>query len=163
MPNLSAALLQAYARSESSTRHLIGVEMLHAFFPGGRLAFVNYDDGISLDSVFHTGMAMEVKEPESGGQPANVVEIRIDGTPGTFQQYINGAVQTGDPVHVNFRPFAYNMTTRSIIDIVGTFPFLVTQADYDMTTCILQLGHVSPTNQKFPNVRYTAESHPGMY
>ena len=169
MSNLSEGLKQAYARSDSYTRHLVAVEFQHAAFDqsAGYIRVVNFDSDITLPQpdgdTTYVGHAMEVREPAVGSDPDEKVRLQIDGTPGTFQFWISKAIATADPVRVDLRPFAFNMKTQSVIDIVGVYKFLVTSAEYDMSATVLSLGHVSPTNVPFPGIKYSPESHPALY
>lgn len=167
MGDLSTALRQAYARSDTDTRHLLALEILHAEMPGGALRYVNHDYDINVGGNLHVGLAMSLKEPEIGSEPDNKVKVRIDGTPGIMQFYINKAIKTdvveGGTIQANIRPFAFNMQSRSVIDVVGTFNFLVTAAEYDMEAVVLTLGHVAPTNLTFPNRRYSPLEYKYLY
>lgn len=163
MSDLSQALKEAYARSDSETRHLIAVELQHNVFPGGALRIVNHDTDITISSDIYVAHAMQAKEPELGSEPDNKIKIRIDGTPGTFQYWIAAAIDTASPVYADIRPFAFNMRTEAVIDVVGTYSFLVTKAEYDMTACVLTLGHVSPTNVPFPGKKYDPITYPALF
>ena len=163
MADLSAALREAYARADTYTRHLVALELTNATFPGGAIRYVNFDRDLFIDNEIYTAMAMELREPEVGTDPANKVKVRIDAVAGEMQYYINAGVQSGTLIKATLRPFAFNMKTQSVIDIVGRFPYKVTQAQYDMKAAVLTLGHVSPTNQPFPNKRYTADKYPYLF
>lgn len=164
--SMSEALKQAYARSDSSTRHLIAVDLQHSTFDqAGHLRLVNHDDQIEVPTGgdLYLPHAMEAREPAGGSEPDEKVKLRIDGTSGAFQFQINRAIETGVPVYVDFKPFAFNMTAKTVIGVVGTYEFILMSAEYNMTTTMLSLGHVSPTNITFPGIKYTPESHPNLY
>lgn len=161
--SLSQALKEAYARSDSQTRHLTAVELQHATFPSGVIRMVNHDKDVTVLTEVYTAHAMDTKDPEVGSEPDNKIKIRIDGTPGTFQYWISNAIDTTDPVYADVIPFAFNIQSETVIDVVGTYSFLVTKVDYSMTSCVLTLGHVSPTNMPFPGKKYDPVTYPALY
>ena len=163
MGNLSQALKEAYARSSSSTRQLSAVTLTHNTFPGGAIYIVNHDSDVTVDGNLYTGMAMEVNEPESGTEPDDKVAIRIDGVAGTMQFWISSAIRTATNIPVQLKLFAFNMVDETVIDTVGTYDFLLLNAQYDAQTVVLEIGHISPTNQSFPGIFYTPDNSPELY
>lgn len=163
MSDLDQALKEAYARSRTSTRQLVALEMLHYTFPGEGILLVNYDSDITLDNKLYSGIGMEAAEPESGTEPDDKVTIRLDGVTGEMQYWINSAIVTSSNITVFMRPFAFNTQTESIIGTVGAYEFLLLKAQYNEQTVVLELGHVSPTNQPFPGVKYTPENSPELF
>lgn len=161
MSDLSTALKEAYARADTHTLHLVGLELANA--ATGTLRYVNYDSDITISGIPHTAMGMEISEPEIGTEPSNKVQIRIDGAATSMQYYINGAVDAGINISATVRPLAYNVQTSTVIDVVGAFEFKVLQAKYDMSACLLVLGHTSPTNQTFPGKRYDPLTYPNLF
>lgn len=160
---LSPTLASAYTGGKSYIRHLVGVEFLNSHLTGGAVRIVNYDDDISVGGNTHTGLAMEIREPEVGDQAANDVLIKIDAVQGQLQFWLNAVNIFDEPTLVNLRPFAYNVNTSSVIEVVGTFEFNLKKADFGMTQIVITLGHIGLTNQPFPKVRYNQESHPDLY
>ena len=160
----SAAALEAIARSENSTRHLMGVEFLHSTFDGGgAIRIVNYDYDISIDGNSYTGMAMDTMIPEIGAEPDNDVRLRIDGVAGSINFFLNRAAQYDEPVLVNIKSLLYNVVAESTIDIIGRFSYEMKAAQFDMLSVMPQIGNISPTNQPFPSLKYNALSHPALY
>lgn len=163
MTDLTTVALEALARSDTTTRHLMGVEMLNNAFPGGAIRVVNYDYDVSLNGDNYTGMAMDTQIPEVGSEPDNEVRLRIDGVGGTMQFYLNQANDQGQPVFVNLTSFLYNVKTESVVDIMGVFDYELKATQYDMSSIMPQLGKVSPSNQTFPRFKYSASTHPALY
>jgi len=163
LSDLSEALKEAYARSDSNTRQLVAIEMLHAEFPGGAIRLVNYDSDITVDSETYVGVAMDVAEPESGTDPGDKVALRIDGVDTDMQYWINRAISTATNISVSMRPFAFNLSNDTVIGIVGTYNYLLLKAQYNDQVCVVDLGNISPTNQPFPSVRYTAYNSPELF
>jgi hypothetical protein len=168
MSTLSTALKEAYARSKTSTRHLAAIEIiLPATLEQPPLRFVNYDNDIEIPAssgIFYTGLAMDISEPESGAEPDDKVSVKLDGVPGTIQFFINSAIRTGSNIPVNMTPFAFNLQTETVIgDVIGTYNFLLLKAQYNDQAVVLELGHVSPTNQPFPGVKYSPANSAELY
>ena len=159
----SAAALEAIARSENSTRHLMGVEFLHSTFDGGAIRIVNYDFDIPIDGNSYAGMAMDTMIPEIGAEPDNDVRLHIDGVAGSMNFFLNRAAQYDEPVLVNLKSLLYNVVTESTIEVIGRFAYELKAAQFDMTSVMPQIGNISPTNQPFPNIKYNALSHPALY
>jgi hypothetical protein len=163
MSDLPQALKEAYARSTSSTRHLVALELVHNSFPGGAIYVVNYDSDIVVSGDIYVGLAMDITEPESGSEPGDKVSVRLDGVTSGIQFWINSAIQTATNIPVNMRPFAYNIKTNTVIGVMGTYPFLLLRAQYNDQAVVLDLGHVSPTNQPFPGIKYSPQNSPELY
>lgn len=163
MSNLSLALKEAYARSSSSTRQLAAVTLTHAQFPGGAIYVVNHDSDLQVEGDIYTGLAMDVNEPESGTEPDDKVAIRMDGVAGDFQFWINAAIRTATNVPVTLKLFAFNMANETVIGVAGSYEFLLLRATYDAQAVVLELGHISPTNQPFPGIKYSPANSPDLY
>ena len=162
----SAAALEALARSENSTRHLMGVAFHHSTFTefGGVIRIVNYDYDISnIDGDTYTGMAMETMIPETGAEPSNDVRLRIDGVAGSMNFFLNRAAQYDEPVLVDLKSLLYNVVNESVIEVIGRFYYEMKAAQFDLTSVMPQIGAISPTNQPFPGIKYNALSHPALY
>lgn len=160
---MSIAIQEAYVRADTFTRHLIAVDLQHTVFPDGHIRMVNHDQDVTVDGDTYSPFAMQSQEPELGHEPDNKVKIRIDGVPGSFQFWITAAVQSSTSVRADLRPVVYNIRDEIVIDFIQPYQFLVTEAEYNLTSCVLTLGHVSPTNLPFPGKRYTPKSHPMLY
>lgn len=160
---LPQALIEAYNRAGTSTRHLMALDFQHALFPDGHIRIVNHDKPITLLSEAYAAHAMLITEPEVGTEPDNSVSMKIDGVPGTFQFWVSAAINDGTPIYVDMIPFAYNLDTNGVIGVTGTYKFKVISAAYDMTSVNLKLGHQAPTNMPFPGKFYSPATHPGMY
>jgi hypothetical protein len=160
LSDLSPALKEAYARSATSTRHLVA---LHLTLPGSDLYLVNYDDDIDVDGQRYVGVAMDISEPESGAEPDDKVSVRIDGTPGTIQYLINAAIGSGGNIPCSMKPFAFNLSTETVIGVLGTYEFLLLKATYNDQAVQIELGHISPTNQPFPGVKYDPINSPELF
>jgi hypothetical protein len=163
MSNLPQALKEAYARSKSSTRHLLAIELQHSTFPSGVLRWVNYDTDLTVDGDIYVGHAIEMREPAVGAEPDEKMKVVIDGVPGSVQFWINNAIQSSTNIYADVRPFAFNMDTESVIDIVGVYSFVVSKVSYDMTQVQLTMGHLSPTNMAFPNRKYDPLTYPALF
>lgn len=164
MSNLSQALKEAYARSKTSTRHLLAIELQHSTFPNsGVLRWVNYDTDLTVDGALYVGHAMQMREPATGSEPDEKMKIEIDGVPGSVQFWMNNAIQSSTNIYADVRPFALNMDTETVIDIVGVYSFIVSKVSYDMTKVQMTLGHLSPTNMPFPNRRYDPVTYPALF
>lgn len=163
MSDLSQALKEAYARSSSSTRQLAAVTLTHYTFPGGAIYVVNHDSDLTVDGDLYTGLAMDVTEPESGTEPDDKISIKLDGVAGTLQFFINNAIRTATNIPVTLKLFAFNMQTETVIDVAGSYNYLLLRAQYDAQSVVLELGHISPTNQAFPGVKYSPANSPELY
>jgi len=163
MTDLSTVALEALARSDTTTRHLIAQEMRNDAFPGGALRVVNYDYDITISGNPYTGMAMDTQMPELGTEPDNEIRLRMDGVGGTMQFYLNQANDQGKPVYVTMFSLLFNVETETIVDIMGTWEYELKAVQYDMSSVMPQLGNVSPSNQPFPRLKYSASSHPALY
>lgn len=165
MSSLSEALKEAYARSSSSTRQLAAVTLTHSTFnpPVGAIYIVNHDSDIYVDGNLYVGLAMDVNEPESGTEPDDKVSIRLDGVAANMQFWINGAIRTATNIPVQLKLFAFNMKEETVIDVAGTYEFLLLRAQYDAQAVVLELGHISPTNQPFPRTMYSPLNSPELY
>ena len=163
MTDLTTVALEALARSSTTTRHLIAIEMRNTAFPGGVLRTVNYDFDITVDSKSYVGMAMDTQIPEVGTEPDNEVRLRMDGVGGTMQFYLNQANDQGEPVYATLTSFLYNVATETVIDVMGAWEYELKAVQYDMSSVMPQLGNVSPSNQSFPRLKYSATSHPALY
>jgi hypothetical protein len=160
LSDLSPALKEAYARSATSTRHLVA---LHLTLPGSDLYLVNYDSDIDVEGQLYVGVAMDITEPESGAEPDDKVSVRIDGTPGTIQYLINSAIGSGGNIPCSMKPFAFNLSTETVIGVLGTYEFLLLKSTYNDQTVQIELGHISPTNQKFPGISYDPINSPELF
>jgi hypothetical protein len=160
LSDLSPALKEAYARSATSTRHLVA---LHLTLPGSDLYLVNYDDDIDVEGQIYIGVAMDITEPESGAEPDDKVSVRIDGTPGTIQYLINAAIGSGGNIPCSMKPFAFNLSTETVIGVLGTYEFLLLKATYNDQAVQIELGHISPTNQAFPGIKYDPLNSPELF
>ena len=161
--SLTQAALEALARCDTSTRHLMALEMSNAVFPGGYIRIVNYDFDISVGGQQYTGMAMDTMVPEIGNEPDNDVRLHIDGVAGTYQFYLNQANDQGTPVGVKLTSFLFNTMTESVIEILGEFDYELKATQFDSLAAMPQIGNTAPTNQQFPNVKYSATSHQALY
>jgi hypothetical protein len=162
LSDLSPALKEAYARSATSTRHLVG---LHLTLPGSDLYLVNYDNDIEGlgDGQRYVGVAMDISEPESGTDPDDKVSVRIDGTSGEIQYLINSAIGLGGNIPCSMKPFAFNLSTETVIGVIGTYEFLLLKATYNDQAVQIELGHISPTNQAFPGIKYDPLNSPELF
>lgn len=163
MSNLSEALKEAYARSETATRHLMALELQHSEFPGGVIRVVNYHKDLYVDGGLYVAHAMEATEPAVGSEPAEKATIVIDGVSGDMHFFLNAAVITGTAVTADLRPFALNTDTDAVIDVIGVFSLKVLKASFDMTKVNIELGHAAPTNIPFPGKRYDPVTYPYLY
>ena len=163
MTDLSTVALEALARSDTTTRHLMALELSNAAFQNGAIRVVNFDFDITLHGNPYTGMAMDTQVPEVGTEPDNEVRLRMDGVGGTMQFYLNQANDQGTPVYALITSFLFNVETETIVDIMGTWEYELKATQYDMSSVMPQLGNVSPSNQAFPNLKYSATSHPALY
>lgn len=163
MTDLSTVALEALARSDTTTRHLIAQEMRNPAFPAGAIRTVNYDYDISINGDPYVGIAMDTQIPEVGTDPDNEIRLRMDGIGSTMQFYMNQANDQGEPVFVTLISLLFNIETETIVDIMGTWEYELKAVQYDMSSVMPQLGNVSPTNQSFPGIKYSATSHPALY
>lgn len=164
MSDLSQALREAYSRSDSSTRHLVALELLHPLFPGGALRNVGWDSDVSVGGNLYIGLGMEIQQPDYSTEPATSVKVRVDGVPGTYQFYINNALSNSSQVvSAQITALAYNTTTQSVIDYQAPFAFKLMKAEYNMESVILTLGWPAPTNMPFPAMKYDAANFPYLF
>jgi hypothetical protein len=161
--SMSIAIREAYVRADTFTRHLMAVDLQHEVFPDGHIRIVNHDQDVTVDGATYAPFAMQTQEPELGHEPDNKVKIRVDGVPGTFQFWIASAVKSTTSVRADLRPVVYNIKDSVVIDFIQPYQFMVTEAEYNMTACVLTLGHIAPTNMPFPGKRYSPASHPMLY
>lgn len=160
---LSPTLASAYTGGKSYMRHLMGVEFLNSHLTGGAVRIVNYDDDISVGGNTHTGLAMEAIQPEIGDQATNDIVLKIDAVQGQLQFWLNAVNIFDEPTLVNLRPFAYNVNTSTVVDVVGTFATSLKKADFSMTQIVITLGQIGLANQAFPKVKYHQDTHPDLY
>lgn len=163
MSVLDQALQEAYARSSTSTRHLLAAELQHSTFPGGVIRIVNYHQDLTVDGDLYVGHAMDVKEPATGTEPSEKAKLVIDGVSGDMHFFLNAAVVTDTAVYADIIPFAINTDNAGVIGTVGRYSFKVLKANFDMNNVALELGHLSPTNMPFPSLRYDPVTYPYLF
>lgn len=169
---LSAAHKEAYARAQVDVRHLIALELRHSAW--GVLRMIDYD--IDIDVALEAGApanagqtvefvahAMEVREPEISTEPDSTVSLRLDGVSGVLQPLLYDAMQVIEPVLVTVRPLGYNVTTDTVLGVVGALHLEMRTATVTPEQVVMVCGFTNSANQDFPNDNYTPESHPGLY
>ena len=71
MATLSAATLEAIARTDNATIQLVGVMFSNAVFPNGYLTYIGYDYDVTINGIGYVGIGMDVQMPPLGTEPAN--------------------------------------------------------------------------------------------
>lgn len=160
---LSPTLSSAYTGGKTYVRHLIGMEFINSNLAGGPVRIVDYDQDISVGGNTHTGMAMQISEPELGHEPANDLTANIDATQGQLQYWLNIMNIFDEATIVNVRPFAYNTNTETVIEVVGTYEYNLLKHRINMRQIVVTLGKLSPSNMPFPRILYTQDTHPDLF
>ena len=158
---LSAAHKEAYARAQVDVRHLMALTLSHSTF--GDRRFVNYTSDISVDGSTYYAIAMDIREPPVSTESANTVSIKMDGVSGLIQPLLYDAGQVPEPVYVTLKPFGYNITSGSTLGVVGTLNLELQSASITAEQVVIEAGFSNSNNEKFPSIRYTSDSHPGIY
>ncbi len=109
-----------------------------------------------------TGLAFRFKEPETGTQPDNTVQIEVDGVSAFVQPFLAAANLTDEPVECTLRSFDYDTKNASVGEMLAVIHLQLRDTKTRMETVSLTLGYTNSANQSFPNVLYTPESNPGL-
>ena len=159
---LSAAHKEAYARAQVDVRHLMALTLSHSAF-GGDKRFVNYTSDISVDGSTYYATAMEIKEPPVSTDASNAMTINIDGVSGLLQPLLYDAAQVPEPVYVQLRPFGYNISTGSSLGTVGVITMEMQGASVTPERIVIEASIRNSSNDDFPAIKYTSETHPGIF
>jgi hypothetical protein len=170
---MSQAIREAYARAGSTTVHLLALEMRHYTWPAPARV-INHKVAVSItleatapanpgESVTFTALAMEIKEPEIGTDPAGEMEIRMDGVAGSMQPLFDAANSTGVPVDATIRAVALNSSNNSVIGVFTPYDLQVKEVQIGLADIGVTFGRVSPVNQPFPAINYGPDTYPQLY
>lgn len=159
---LDAAIRQAYSRASTSTIGLLAVTLSHPLWPS-TVRLTNYDEDVSVDGNLYVGHGLAAVEPEVGTEPSAALQIKVDGVSGTLNPLLAVANESDTPVQVTVKPYGLNTKTKSVIGVVGTFNLEVRSVNLDFASVVIECGHISPANQKFPSKRYNPDDYKNLY
>lgn len=174
---MSAAIREAYASAPASVVVLHTLELRHPSFrdaSGAPTAIRVVRDMADLtatlettaplnagEAVTFTGLAFEFSlPPEDDRGSAPEIQITLDNASAELMRYLDGAVDTNEPIEITYRPYLSTDTSAPHIDPPLTMTLRDIEANLTQVTARASFADVA--NRRFPAATYTAARFPGL-